>query len=112
MPSGARPRQPRMPTVNDFGRPPEPKPRTPGVTLQPRVRRSLSQGVDVLTAAVRPTLGPRPRHVAISRAVRTDSPELLDDGATIARRVVALGDRRADVGAMLLRQAMWKMHQE
>jgi chaperonin GroEL len=44
--------------------------------------------------------------------MRTDAPEFLDDGATIARRMIGISDRSADVGAMILRNAMWKMHQE
>ncbi len=38
-------------------------------------------------------------------------PELLDDSATIVRRVLSLGDARLDVGAMLLRNVVWRVTQ-
>ena len=38
--------------------------------------------------------------------------ELLDDGGIIARRIIALEDREEDVGAMLLRQVLWQVHQQ
>jgi chaperonin GroEL len=63
-----------------------------------------------MIAAVRPTLGPRPRYTAIERAT-SGGPELLDQGATIARRVLALPDRNEDMGAMLARHLMWRMEE-
>ena len=42
---------------------------------------------------------------------RTDVPEFLDDGATIARRVIEVEPRGRDVGAMLIRHALWQMRQ-
>lgn len=50
--------------------------------------------------------------VALERLRRTESPEFLDDGATIARRIIQIEPRGHDVGAMLLRHALWRMHQE
>jgi chaperonin GroEL len=50
--------------------------------------------------------------VAIERLARTEAPEILDDGATIARRIIQIAPRGHDVGAMLLRHALWRMHQE
>lgn len=101
-----------MPTAADFGRPPTTRERRPAVVFQPHTYHKLRAGVDLLAAAVRPTLGPLPRMVAVSRTLRTDAPEMLDDGAVIARRMIALGDRSQDVGAMLLRNAMWQMHEQ
>ncbi len=102
----------RMPTAADFGRPPVPHQRKPALVFQPHTYQALCAGVDLLTAAVRPTLGPLPRVVAVGRVMRSDAPEILDDGATIARRMIGLSDRSQDVGAMVLRNGMWKMHQE
>jgi len=61
--------------------------------------------------AVAPTLGPLPGHVGIQSADKTAMPEILDDGAVIARRVIQLEDRSADMGAMFLRQLLWKIHE-
>lgn len=38
-------------------------------------------------------------------------PEILDDGGVIARRVIQLEDRSADMGAMYLRQLIWSLHE-
>ena len=101
-----------MPVSSDFGRPPTPRDRKPAIVFQPRTYSSLRAGVNLIAAMVRPTLGPFPRAVAVSRAMRTDAPEILDDGAVIARRMIALGNRSQDVGAMLIRNAMWQMREQ
>jgi len=59
---------------------------------------------------VRPTLGPRPRTVAIDSLQQNKQPELLDNGAVIARRVIQLPHRDDDVGAMLVREMLWQLH--
>ena len=84
----------------------------PEVVFQPHVSAGILQGVDQLVSAVRPTLGPLSRIVALEHNRRQDVPELLDDGALIARRVVQLAPRVVDVGGMLVRQALWKMSQD
>jgi chaperonin GroEL len=89
-----------------------PKPRKPVVTRQPRTYREILHGTDVIANAVRPTLGPLPRLVVMEALRRTDVPEFLDDAATIGRRIFEIQPRGCDVGAMLLRQALWRMHQE
>jgi len=80
------------------------------VVLQPRTSRELQRGINLIANAVRPTLGPRPRLVALERLIRTEAAEILDDGATIARRITEIEPRTANTGAMLIRQAMWRMH--
>ena len=85
-------------------------PREPAVILQPQTSHELQQGINLIADAVRPTLGPRPRLVAIERPLRAQAAEILDAGATIARRITAVNPRGADAGAMLIRQALWKMH--
>lgn len=89
-----------------------PVPRQPAVVLQPQTYNDIKRGVDVIAEAVRPTLGPLPRLVALERLNRAEAPEFLDDGATIARRIIQITPRGSDVGAMLLRHAMWRMYQE
>lgn len=73
---------------------------------------AFQRGVTRIAEAVRPTLGPLPRAVAIDRPQRGMTPELLDCGAVIARRVTALADAAADPGAMYLRGLLWRIHQE
>ncbi len=82
------------------------------VVFQPHTARSLQKGINVIVAAVRPTLGPRPRAVAIDRALSDKMPEILDAGGTIARRIVQISDQDADVGAMLVRQMLWELHED
>ena len=76
--------------------------------FQPDTRAALKAGIDTIAAAVTPTLGPLTGSVALDDANRGGSPELLDDGGAIARRILQLDDRDADVGAMLLRETLWK----
>src|SRR6266849_9958017 len=91
-------------------KPPRPERRRPTVVLQPQTSRELQKGINLIANAVRPTLGPRPRLVANERLIRTEAAEILDDGATIARRITEIEPRGVDAGAMLIRQALWKMH--
>ncbi len=60
--------------------------------------------------AIRSTLGPLPRLVVAEAQRRTDVPEFLDNGALIARRIIEISPRGCDVGAMLVRHALWQMH--
>lgn len=84
--------------------------RKPAISLQPQVYRDLLHGTDLIANAIRPSMGPLPRMVVVERPKRTEAPEFLDDGATIARRIIQVGPRGSDVGAMLLRHALWQMH--
>ncbi len=89
-----------------------PPPRRPAVVFQPQTCRLLQKGIDTIANAIRPTLGPLPRLVLLQKYAGRNETELLDDGATIARRIVQIKPRGADVGAMLIRNAAWKMHLE
>ncbi len=80
----------------------------PQVIHQPQTQRALKRGITTLVKAIAPTLGPTPRR---SIAQNQSKFELLDDGGTIARRIVALPEPDEDVGAMLLRQTLWQVHQ-
>jgi len=68
-------------------------------------RASLCSGMAVLAEAIAPTLGPLGRLVAIERETnpRTKAPDLLNDGATIARRIWALSDRWQTMGLLMAR---------
>ena len=86
--------------------------RQPAIVLQPKTHNALRQGINMVADAVRPTLGPLPRLVLMERLRRTDVPEFLDDAATISRRIIEVRPRSCDVGAMMLRQALWKLQKE
>lgn len=82
------------------------------VVFQPRTYRGFQRGANQIVNAVRPTLGPRPRIVAIQRVLDEQMPELLDDGGTIVKRIIALPDRDEDVGAMFVREMLWRLHDQ
>jgi chaperonin GroEL len=86
--------------------------RTPRVVFQPAAYRGMQRGINQIVDAVRPTLGPLPRVVAIER-VGWDGhpPQLFDDGGLIARRIFELPNRGEDVGAMFARQVLWQLHE-
>ncbi len=81
------------------------------VVFQPQTHRAIQRGVNQLVDAIRPTLGPQPRSVAIAPFSSQQKPELLDKGGVIARRIIQLPDRDEDVGAMFLRQMLWKQQE-
>ncbi len=81
------------------------------VLHQPQTRDAIKAGIDTLAGAVIPTLGPLTGAVALDDANRKGSPELLDDGGVIARRILQLADRDADIGAMLLRETLWEQRE-
>ncbi len=85
---------------------------TERLVFQPDASLSLQRGINLIVDAVRPTLGPIPRTVAVSQALEDKPPDLLDKGGLIARRISDLPDRDADMGAMLLRQMLWQLYEE
>ena len=82
------------------------------VLHQPRTRDAIKSGIDTLASAIVPTLGPLTGPVALDDTTRKGSPELLDDGGAIARRILQLEDRDQDVGAMLLREVLWRQREQ
>jgi len=84
---------------------------TPEVVFQPRTSHAFQNGINKIVDAIRPSLGPFPRAVAISRVTASRSPELLDSGGIIARRIIGLPDRDEDAGAMYIRGALWNLHE-
>jgi chaperonin GroEL len=80
------------------------------VLVDDAARAALRRGVDIMAHLIRVTLGPRARTVAIAPIVGTNKPpEILDDGATIARRTLQLPDPFEDMGAMIIRQLACKI---
>jgi chaperonin GroEL len=68
-------------------------------------RRSLKSGVDILTDAVRVTLGPRGRPVALDK--KWGAPSVLNDGVSIAKEI-ELPDPFENMGVQLVKQAATK----
>ena len=68
-------------------------------------RRSLKRGVDTVADAVKTTLGPRGRNVAIDK--KFGAPTVTHDGVTVAREI-ELKDPFENMGAQLLKEAATK----
>jgi chaperonin GroEL len=75
-------------------------------------REALARGMERMTALLRPTLGPTGRTVAIAPILTQRPPEVLDSGATIARRTIQLADPFEDMGAMLIREMVVRLADE
>lgn len=82
------------------------------VVFQPEAYRSIQRGINKIVKAIRPTLGPHPRIVAIDRILDDRMPEILDDGGTIARRITQLPDPNEDVGAMIVRDFLLRLQDQ
>lgn len=82
----------------------------PAVVFRPDAGARLKRGFDVLAELLARTIGPLQRQI-LSAGSPSTGPEVLVDAATVARRFLALPDRREDVGAMLARNLVWRMHQ-
>jgi len=68
-------------------------------------RRALQAGVDQLAEAVKSTLGPKGRNVVLEKI--TGTPEVTNDGVTIAREIF-LRDPFENMGAQILKEAAIK----
>jgi chaperonin GroEL len=66
--------------------------------------------MEQMTRLLRPTLGPVARTVAVA-SLLNGSAEILDDGATIARRTIELSDPFESIGAMIVRHVAWRVHE-
>src|SRR6266545_869928 len=68
-------------------------------------RQSLKEGVDILANAVKTTLGPKGRNVALDK--KYGAPTVTHDGVTVAKEI-ELDDPFANMGAQLLKEAATK----
>src|SRR5256885_10574075 len=68
-------------------------------------RRSLKKGIDTLSDAVKVTLGPKGRNVALDK--KYGAPTVTHDGVTVAKEI-ALDNHFANMGAQLLKEAATK----
>src|SRR5213592_2299968 len=72
-------------------------------------RRQLKTGIDALAHAVRVTLGPRGRNVAIDK--KWGAPTITHDGVTVAKEI-ELDNHFQNMGAQMLRQAATKTNDD
>jgi chaperonin GroEL len=68
-------------------------------------RQSLKEGVDTLASAVKTTLGPKGRNVALDK--KWGAPTVTHDGVTVAKEI-ELDNHFANMGAQLLKEAATK----
>ncbi len=75
------------------------------VIFDAEVRGALKRGVDIVAGAVRVTLGPRGRNVALDRS--WGSPTITNDGVTIAKEIT-LADKFENMGAAIVKEVATK----
>jgi len=75
------------------------------IIFDEEARRALKRGIDTLAEAVRVTLGPRGRPVALDK--KWGAPSVIDDGVTIAKDI-ELPDPFENMGVQLVKEAATK----
>src|SRR3989344_195717 len=75
------------------------------VIFDEEVRSALKRGVDVVAGAVRVTLGPRGRNVALDKS--WGGPTITNDGVTIAKEIT-LADKFENMGASIVKEVATK----
>jgi chaperonin GroEL len=75
------------------------------ILFEEEARRALKAGIDILAIAVKTTLGPKGRNVALSKSF--GAPSVTHDGVTVAKEIT-LEDPFQNMGAMLLKEAATK----
>ncbi len=75
------------------------------ISFNEEARRALKRGVDTLADAVKTTLGPKGRNVAIDK--KWGAPTVTHDGVTVAKEI-ELEDPFENMGAQLLKEAATK----
>ena len=75
------------------------------VIFDAEVRKALKRGVDVVAGAVRVTLGPKGRNVALGKS--WGGPTITNDGVSIAKEI-SLADKFEDMGAAIVKEVATK----
>ncbi len=68
-------------------------------------RTALREGINVLAGAVKVTMGPRGRNVALGK--KYGAPQVTHDGVTVAKEI-DLPDAKENLGVQLLKEAATK----
>ena len=82
----------------------------PLVLSNPEASQHLKRGFDKMAQVLTLTMGPSQGQIMVDALVGSKV-ELLTDAATIARRIIELPGRGENAGAMLLRHAVWQVHE-
>ncbi len=75
------------------------------LAFEDTARRKLKAGIDILADAVKTTLGPKGRNVALDK--KFGAPTVTHDGVTVAKEI-QLEDPFENMGAQLLKEAAIK----
>jgi len=75
------------------------------VIFEQDVRSALKRGVDIVASAVKVTIGPRGRNVALDRSWGT--PVITNDGVSIAKEIT-LADKFENMGAAIIKEVATK----
>ena len=75
------------------------------VIFDQEVRSALKRGVDIVANAVKVTLGPKGRNVALSKS--WGGPTITNDGVSIAKEIT-LADKFEDMGASIVKEVATK----
>ncbi|GIW68341.1 MAG: hypothetical protein KatS3mg099_289 [Candidatus Parcubacteria bacterium] len=78
------------------------------VLFDEEVRRKLKRGVDVVANAVRVTIGPRGRNVALDKSF--GGPMITNDGVSIAKEI-SLSDKFENMGAEIVKEVANKTNE-
>src|ERR1700720_2374225 len=68
-------------------------------------RQRMLRGIDILTNAVKVTLGPKGRNVVLNKSF--GAPRITKDGVTVAKEI-ELGDKFENMGAQMVREVATK----
>ncbi len=85
--------------------------RTAQIVIAPESYLNFNEGIKTIINVIKPTLGPSIRNVIIQDRQIQDTPEVLDDGGLIARRITSLADSNQNPGAMFIRQLLWQLRE-
>jgi chaperonin GroEL len=83
-----------------------------GVAGDERDIAAFDRGIYALATLIKPVYGPINGVVANAGPTGRSAPELLTDGATIARRLTEIEPRVENSGAMYLRGLLWDVHRQ
>jgi chaperonin GroEL len=82
----------------------------PQVIGQPTSQEHFASGLNIIADLLAPTLGPTGGFV-VSETERSTKYEYLSDSSVAVRRIISLGDPKLDVGAMAMRNIIWRIGQ-
>ena len=83
----------------------------PNLVFQPAVHQMMLNGINTVVDAIRITLGPKARTVAITHLLdKEKTPEILSSGGIIAKRIIELSENTENIGGMLARELICKQH--